>query len=96
MVITAPGQQHRVVNIRRNKVLAALLWLKLHNPSYKDVNINADNLNRYTDAGPVPDIPTIELGPDPVVQPDPGPELVIISLIVIISYFVIISYIVIN
>ena len=96
VVITAPGQQHRVVNIRRNKVLEALLWLKEYNPSYKDVNINANNLNRYTDAGPVPDIPTIELGPDPVVQPDPGPELVIISLIVIISYFVIISYIVIN
>jgi hypothetical protein len=35
----------RGFNVRREKVLRALKWLKKHNPIYQDIEIQASNLN---------------------------------------------------
>jgi len=74
VAITAPGQQTRIVRVRRNKVLTALQWLKEFNPHYQDVNINVQNLDRYVNSGEVQDLPIIPIGPNPVLDPDSGPQ----------------------
>ncbi|KDQ16318.1 hypothetical protein BOTBODRAFT_107358, partial [Botryobasidium botryosum FD-172 SS1] len=40
--------------VRREKVRAALSWLKAHNPLYKDITINHDLLNALQDEGILP------------------------------------------
>ncbi|KDQ13896.1 hypothetical protein BOTBODRAFT_55879 [Botryobasidium botryosum FD-172 SS1] len=40
--------------VRREKVRAALSWLKIHNPLYKDITINHEVLNTLEDNGILP------------------------------------------
>jgi hypothetical protein len=49
-----------LLGVRREKILAALEWLKLHNPEYKDVSVSADNAATYDDVGTdgIPRIPS--------------------------------------
>jgi len=42
--------------VRRDKVLQALLWLKAHNPLYKDIELDYDALAQLPEEGIVPEI----------------------------------------
>ena len=69
--------RHHDFKVRRGVVHRALLWLKVHNTHYKDIDISEDNLQSLPEDG-FPDLPSIQL-PDaddcPVadVTPPPAP-----------------------
>ena len=64
------------VNVRRQKVLDALVWLTQNNPHYKDVEINAQALASLPVHGIPSDLLTVETNEDitdEAVEPDGGP-----------------------
>ena len=64
------------VNVRRQKVLDALVWLTQNNPHYKDVQINAQELASLPVNGIPSDLLTVETNEDitdEAVEPDGAP-----------------------
>jgi hypothetical protein len=47
-------QKAKPLCVRRERVRAALIWLKIHNPLYKDITINHDLLNNLDDSSVLP------------------------------------------
>ncbi|KAL9938596.1 hypothetical protein V8E36_002315, partial [Tilletia maclaganii] len=43
--------------MRRSRILKALTWLKMHNPVYKDIDIDSSTAEQYPENGPLP-VPT--------------------------------------
>ena len=52
--------RHHDFKVRRGVVHRALLWLKVHNTHYKDIDISEDNLRSLPEDG-FPDLPSIQL-----------------------------------
>ena len=67
----AKGNTCKEVIVRRQKVENALQWLSLHNPQYKDIEINRDALNSLPENGTPADVVTLEANPDNVDQDSP-------------------------
>ena len=65
------GNTCKEVIVRRQKVENALQWLSLHNPQYKDIEINRDALNSLPENGTPADVVTLEANPDNVDQDSP-------------------------
>ena len=42
--------------VRREKVLRALVWLKEHNPLYKDIELDYEALGQLPEEGMIPEI----------------------------------------
>ena len=65
------------VNVKRQKVLDSLLWLKQNNPHYKNVEINTQALNELPVNGTPTNLLTVEANDDDVthktVENDVGP-----------------------
>ena len=48
------------VNVRKQKLHDALVWLIRNNPLYSEVTMNDDTLNLLPDNGILPDLMTVE------------------------------------
>ena len=78
IIVNVKGKDNtfKDVNVRRQKVLDALLWLRVNNPLYKDVEINVQALEYLPINGIPSDLLTVETSDyisDEVVEPDVGP-----------------------
>ena len=79
IVIKVKGKDNtfKDVNVRREKVHNALLWLKCNNPHYKDVTIDQHALNSLPANGALTDLMTVEsdsdIVSDDMISPDLGP-----------------------
>ena len=68
--MTGKDNSCKEVTVRRHKVEGALHWLTLHNPQYKDVNVDQDTLNCLPDDGVPSQLPTFETKSDELFEND--------------------------
>ena len=77
--MTGKDNSCKEVTVRRHKVEGALHWLTLHNPQYKDVNVDQDNLNCLPDDGVPSQLPTFETKSDELFENDSDQDSLIDS-----------------
>ena len=71
--INVDGSNSKHFQVRRAKVLEALIWLQQHNPQYKDVEIDDKRINDLPENGNI-DVETISVK-YPEEKIDEGPEM---------------------
>jgi len=62
----------KVLEVRRDKIQAAISWLQANNPYYRDIQLDREALNAYPEHGAL-DLPGYELPPHTLVQTEQGP-----------------------
>ena len=60
IIVKIKGNTFKDVNVRKQKVSDALVWLIRNNPLYSEITIDEDALNMLPDNGVLPDLMTVE------------------------------------